>query len=389
MDLRKVVPVLVVVALALGVAVLALTLRDDGDDSPDRRTSSASSTTTTTTPTTTAPSTTLPATTAPAVTPPAQAPATVPPGTVVVVPTEPAPPTQPPPATAADDTEPGTPSTPSTTTAEADVDVERDTVVYSPPGAPKRKGELVVPADHRSAAIILVHGGAGTRGSRRNLRAWADAYAEAGYVTFSIDYFLFKDTTPSPVFPIPERDVKAAVQYLRQHAGELGIDPDQIVVQGFSAGARLGAVGYTSGGDPFFAGEGVYDDGTSDAVNGFIGFYGPYDGRQAEAEQYFGGPPGSDDPAVQERYARADSVAHAGDADGPALLFHGDADQVVPLEQATAFGDALTAAGQDATVTVVPGAGHGFDREGRQLTPEGEAAFAAILDWLTQNFPPD
>jgi acetyl esterase/lipase len=391
MDLRKVIPVLVVVAIALGVAGLALTLRDDGDDSSDDRTSSASSTTTSTTAATTTTSTTLPPSTSPPATSPAVPNTALPPGTVVEVPPTEAPTTTAPPDTAADDTTPDT-TAPATTVPDDDDDdddeaADRDTVVYSPPGAPARRGDLLVPDEHESTAIVLIHGGRGTRGSRRNVRAWADEYAQAGYLTFSIDYLLFKDTTPSPVFPDPERDVKAAVQYLRQHADELGIDPDRIVVQGFSAGARLGAEAYTSAGDPYFAGEGLYDDGTSDVVNGFIGFYGPYDGKQAEAEQYYGGPPDSDDPEVQERYARSDSVAHAADAEGPALLFQGDADQLVPVTQASAFADALDAAGKDATLVVVPGAEHGFDREGRQLTPEGEQALADILDWLAENFP--
>ncbi len=392
MDLRKVVPVLVVVAIALGVAGLALTLRDDGDGSPDRRTSSSSSTTSTTAATTTVPTTTLPAATSPPATSPAVPNTALPPGTVVEVPPTEAPTTAPPetapPDTAADDT-----TAPSTTAPDDDDDdddgaADRDTVVYSPPDAPQRKGDLLVPDEHESAAIVLIHGGRGIAGSRRNVRPWADAYAEAGYLTFSIDYFLFKDTTPSPVFPDPERDVKAAVQYLRQHADELDSDADRIIVQGFSAGARLGAEAFTSGGDPYFAGEGLYDDGTSDVVNGFIGFYGPYDGKQAEAEQYYGGPPDSDDPDVQERYARADSVAHAADAQGPALLFQGDADQLVPVTQASAFADALTSAGKDATLVVLPGAEHGFDRQGRRLTPEGEQALADILDWLAENYPP-
>ena len=396
--MRKVVPVLVVVGLALGVAALALTLRDDdGGGGSDRKTSAASSTSTSTTAAPTTTSATLPPGTTPGGTPPAQTPATaLPPGTVVVAPTQPPPPTVAPPtvappsdSSASETTTAPTTTAPTTTsTATPPADVERDTVVYSPPDAPKRRGDLLVPDDHHSTAIVLIHGGQGVKGSRKNARPWADAYADAGYLTFSIDYFLFNDATPPPVFPTPERDVKAAVQYLRQHADDLGIDPDRILVQGFSAGARLGAEAYTSGDDPSFAGEGLYDDGTSDVVNGFIGFYGPYNGNQAEAEQYYGGPRDSDDPEVQARYARADSIAHAADAGGPALLFQGDADELVPVGQATEFGDALTAAGKNATVAIVPGADHGFDREKRDLTPEGEAAFAQILDWLAQEFPP-
>jgi len=395
-DWRKIAPGVIVIVLALGTLGLALTLRSDGDGDDEKRTSGTSTTsTTTTTPTTTTTATT---TTAPPVTVATSptTPTTAPPGTVVVGPTLPPQTTTPPPETAASPdtspptTEPATTTTePATTTTEPDEPVEdtRETIVYSPEGAPVRKADLFVPGIHRTTALVLVHGGDGTRGSRRQMRAWAAGYGDAGYITLSIDHFLFKDTTSPPVFPVPERDVKAAVQYLRLHATELGIDPERIVVQGFGAGASLGGVAYTTGDEASFAGEGLYDDGTSDVANAFIGFYGIYDGEHADPDQYCGGPDGSGDPAVQACYDLGDSVSLAAAAGGPALLFHGDADTDVPPDQTTAFGDALVAAGVDATVTVVPDADHNFDRSRGALTPEGETALADILAWLDARFP--
>ncbi|MEJ7582857.1 MAG: hypothetical protein WKF43_01985 [Acidimicrobiales bacterium] len=77
--------------------------------------------------------------------------------------------------------------------------------------------------------------------------------------------------------------------------------------------------------DPYFAGPQLWS-GTPDHVNGLIGFYGPYDGTQARFDQYYGGPRNSPDPAVRDRWTRADSVANAGRASGPTVLFNGDAD---------------------------------------------------------------
>ena len=402
MDVRKIVPMLVVLALALGVGGLVLLVRSGDDDNREQRASSSSSTTTSTsvapTPTTTpgVPPGSPPATTSP------------PPGTVVVLPTLPPVTTQPaPPDTAAPDTaapdtagpttpEPTTtpepvpttePATTTTSDDDDDADPDPDTIVYSPDGAPKRKGDLLVPDEHGTTALVLVHGGGGTSGNRRQLRGWSDGYADAGYVTLSIDYFLFKDTTPPPVFPIPERDVKAAVQYLRQNSADLEIDPERILVQGFSSGAALGSVAYVNGDDPAFAGEGLYDDGTSDVVNGFIGFYGAYEGNRADPDQYCGGPSDSLDPEVQACYELSDAVALAAEASGPALLFHGDADTTLPLAGTNTFAAALTEAGQTADVVVVEGGDHNFDRTRRALTPEGEVALERVVTWLGERFP--
>jgi len=42
----------------------------------------------------------------------------------------------------------------------------------------------------------------------------------------------------------------------------------------------------------------------------------------------------------------------------PFLIQHGDADKTMPLEQAHLMADALQKAGVEATLTVMPGAGH-------------------------------
>lgn len=401
MNPRKVVPVLVVLALALGVTGLVLLVRGGGDDGESQRTA-ATGTSTSTSSTRAATTTTGSFTTTPTSPPPAP-PSTVTPGTVVVATTQPPdteaePPTaagpsdtagsDPTPTTSPPTTSPATTSRPpASDPGSADDDDPFETIVYSPDGAPERKGDLLVPEDHGSTAIVLVHGGDGTNGNRRQMRGWAEGYAEAGYPTLSISYFKYKEATDPPVFPVPERDVKAAVQYLRQHADDLEIDPDRILVQGFGAGAGLGSIAYVTGDDSAFAGEGLHDDDTSDVVNGFIGFYGDYEGERADAEQYCGGPPDSTDPEVEACYDLGDAVGRATDATGPALLVHGDEDETIPYETTEAFGDALTDADIEALVVMVEGADHDFDRNRRALTPEGEAMLVQIVAWLELTFP--
>ena len=45
----------------------------------------------------------------------------------------------------------------------------------------------------------------------------------------------------------------------------------------------------------------------------------------------------------------------------PLLLIHGDADNVVPVDETINFHKVLKAAGVDATLRVLPGIGHGWD----------------------------
>jgi acetyl esterase/lipase len=242
----------------------------------------------------------------------------------------------------------------------------------------------VFPRQHSDTIVVLVHG----EGTRKQMRGWADFYARNGYPTFAIDYLVEKPTTPSPVYPKPQTDVKAAVQYVRERAGALGVNPDRIVVQGFSTGAALGAQADVTPNDAFFDGP-AHHPNVDDAPAAFIGFYGRYDGGgQEDPTKYYSGPPDSSDPQVQERYAKANSIAQAAGAAGPALLVQADGDNEEFVASGTAFRDALQAAQKGVTLIPVTGAGHDFDQEtSGALTPEGKQAAEQVLDWLHARFP--
>jgi acetyl esterase/lipase len=383
------------VAAAVGTLVLAgaAVFAACGSGSSDRSQRRAPGTTATTAPATTV--TTVGPQTIPVPPLPPAGPTTAPPPAITVprgtVGTAPPVSTTPPTVTAAPVTTGTSPSTsttkPSTTKPSTSTTkpggVTRKTVVYSPPGAPKRRGDLVLPRSHANTIVVLVHAN-DENGSKKQMRGWGDFYAEHGYPTFAIDYAL---TVPiAPTYPKPQTDVKAAVQYLRGRAGALGIDPDRIVVQGFDAGAALGAQAEVTPNDAYFDGPAHYPN-QSDEPAAFIGFYGLYDGTQKSPIYY--GPTNSPDPQVQERHAKADSIAHAAGAAGPALLVQGDADNQDYIASATALRDALQSAGKDVTLTLVPGAQSAFDQgTSGALTPAGKQSAQQVLDWLNARFPP-
>jgi acetyl esterase/lipase len=261
-------------------------------------------------------------------------------------------------------------------------------VPYTPPGAPEEQdGELCTPdGRRRDVGIVLVHGGGGKFGDHNGVAPWAERYTADGYVTLAIDYHLFDTGDRSPVFPRPEQDVKAAVQFLRGNAAALGLDPERIVVQGLSAGARLGAVAFTTGHDPYFAGPSLWDD-IPDHVNAFIGFYSTYDGTLEDDAFYYGGERDDEDPAVRRRWAKADSLANAANASGPAVFFSGDEDWNVLVTQMEQFVDTLDDVGLEGHATVAEDADHGFDQADGDLTTGGEQALTALLWWLDDRFP--
>jgi len=87
-------------------------------------------------------------------------------------------------------------------------------------------------------AIFYIHGGGMIFGERRlGLLPVLDWALELSTVVVSVEYRL----APETPYPGPVEDCEAGFQWVREHSGELGIDPTQIVLAGSSAGGGLAA----------------------------------------------------------------------------------------------------------------------------------------------------
>ena len=96
-----------------------------------------------------------------------------------------------------------------------------------------------VPPERLLPGILWIHGGGYTTGMARMayVSCGGKAARRFGAVVVSPAYRL------APAFPYPAalEDCYAALKYLADHAEELGVDPDRIVVGGESAGGGLAA----------------------------------------------------------------------------------------------------------------------------------------------------
>src|SRR5512135_2640324 len=100
-------------------------------------------------------------------------------------------------------------------------------------------------------AVLIVHGGGWESGDRQMERPLAKHLAARGYVTVPVDYRLGRNGR----FPAALHDLKAAVRWVRAHAGDYWIDPNHIAVVGASAGGQLAALLGATNGRPDFEGE--------------------------------------------------------------------------------------------------------------------------------------
>jgi acetyl esterase/lipase len=219
--------------------------------------------------------------------------------------------------------------------------------------------------------VLWIHGGRWSCGSRRD--AVTRAFTARGLAVASLDYRL----APAARFPAQLADCQAAVRWLRQHAGALGLDGERVAAFGLSAGGHLAAL-LATGAE--VTPEGSRCAAGSDArVQAAVDWSGPVDllgaGERERALRrmaavLLGGP-----PAQREALARAADPARCASADAASMLIvHGTADALVPPRHSLALHEALTSRGARATLELLPGAGHDLQSPERY---EEAAAFLA------------
>jgi acetyl esterase/lipase len=166
----------------------------------------------------------------------------------------------------------------------------------------------------RPLSVVVIHGGGWSSGSRiAHVGQILETLTRAGYNWFSLDYRLgglgrFEDSLA---------DIRAALAFIRCHAGEFGIDADRLVLLGEDSGAHLAALLLTE---------------RRPGIVGTILIGGAYD---LEAL------PSLTRDLSDAVVARASPLAKAAPTTTPALVIHGGADSEVPSEQARRYCDRI------------------------------------------------
>lgn len=228
--------------------------------------------------------------------------------------------------------------------------------------------DVVSPEKPNGLGVVLMVSG-GWKSGTNSFRSWMVApLLRRGYTVFPVYHVSQPTSTVMEIYD----DVSKAVRLVRHRAREFGVDPDRLGVTGGSAGGHLSLMLATRGGPgPADAKDPVERE--SSAVQAVAIFYPVTDllnlGESTE-NLHDGGPPKSfvkafgpqaTNLAVWKVIGRELSpIYHIHSNSPPTLIYHGDADTLVPLDQSQRYQARAREIGRIVELVVHPGGGHGW-----------------------------
>jgi acetyl esterase len=200
------------------------------------------------------------------------------------------------------------------------------------------------PTDRRPA-IVFFFGGGWMGGRQSQFYQQATSFAAHGCVAFSVDYRVIKKHNTTLFECV--KDGKSAIRWVRQHAAELGVDPNRIIAAGGSAGGHVAAcTGVVQGHEQ------QGEDTTIRSMPNAMILYNPVidTTKQGYGRSKVG----------KDRETEISPCHHVRKGIPPTLIFHGTADTTVPYENVARFTKLMNEAGNRCTLVSFDKRGHGF-----------------------------
>ncbi len=214
-------------------------------------------------------------------------------------------------------------------------------------------------------AIVFFFGGGWNGGTPAQFEPQCKHLAKHGMVAITAEYRVKSRHGVHPAECVA--DAKDAVRWIRQNARELGVDRSRIAVSGGSAGGHVAASTATLGKLP------EEDESEIDCTPSALILYNPVCDTTLRG---FGG------KRLAERAYELSPVHHIRKHMAPTLIFHGEADNTVPFENAQRFKQLMDEVGNACELVGYPGAGHGFFNKGRPKN-KYEDTTKRLVEFLT------
>ncbi len=229
--------------------------------------------------------------------------------------------------------------------------------------------DIIRPARANGMGVTFLVSGGWKSASPGSVQTWMTApLLRRGFTVFAVYHVSQPEAT---VMEIAE-DMNRALRFIRHHAREHGVDPQRLGVTGGSAGGHLSLMLATLGG-PGAADAADPIDRESSAVEAVAIFFpvtdllnlgssteNPGDGGPPKSFVKAFGPQSTNLPAWKVIGRDLSPIYHVHSNLPPILIFHGDADTLVPLDQSQRFQAEAQKVGGKVKIIVHRGGAHGW-----------------------------
>lgn len=218
-------------------------------------------------------------------------------------------------------------------------------------------------------AVVVVPGGGYHFVSKREGDPVAAEFFAAGFQSFVFTY-----SVAPTVFPASLMELATAVKYVRSHAEEWNIDPDKIIICGFSAGGHLCGSLSTMWNEPFLA-ESIDAKPEEFKPNGAILSYPVISSGLCAHRGSFNNLLAGLPEELKDYTSLENRVT---EATPRTFLWSTWTDQLVPIKNSLLYAEALADAGVNCEVHIFPEGRHGLSlateytaKDPRDIVDEG------------------
>lgn len=193
-------------------------------------------------------------------------------------------------------------------------------------------------------AMVFFFGGGWTGGTTAQFEPHAKYFSERGIVCFLAEYRVSSRNQTSPFESL--MDAKSAIRFIRNHADDFQIDPDQIIASGGSAGGHLAAAtalidGYN---DPT-------DDVSISCKPAALVLFNPVIDN---------GPGGYAFERIGKSYPDFSPLHNIRQGAPPTVIFQGTKDNLIPVETMKYYQTVMQKVGSHCELFLYKGQPHGF-----------------------------
>ena len=225
-------------------------------------------------------------------------------------------------------------------------------------------------------AILVVYGSAFFGNDMKQIayQTLGEPLLKSGFAVVTVNHRSSRDA----IFPAQIQDIKAAIRFIKANGPKYQIDTTFVGITGYSSGGHLSAMAGTSGtvdrmtiNSKTVELEGHLGDYTAfpSTVDAIVDWFGPTEFQSMDACGSYMVHDAPDSPEsiligapIQDNHdlcALANPISYIDPDDPPFLIFHGDADPLVPHCQSEKLFSALQEKGVPSQFVLVPEAGHG------------------------------